>query len=230
MSSVRRHLRLPAIALALALAAAAPATAQVSGGVAAEPGAGSLQVRPVVLLGRTLHVRGALAPEAAGRTVVVDRQDRHGAWHRVGDAVVKADGAWLVRWRADHVGRFTLRAALDERLRASDASVATTGATAATTVFRPANATWYGPGFFGRTTACGVRLRRSTLGVAHRTLPCGTPVAIAHRGRQMEVPVIDRGPFRRGYSWDLTQAAAEALNFSGTGRIGALRLPRAARR
>ncbi len=40
----------------------------------------------------------------------------------------------------------------------------------------------------------------------------------------MVVPVVDRGPFRRGMTWDLTEATARALGFTTTDRIGAVRL------
>ena len=84
-------------------------------------------------------------------------------------------------------------------------------------LMRALKATWYGPGLYGRRTACGIRLARTTLGVAHRTLPCETRVTFYHRGRFVTVPVIDRGPFRRGLSWDLTEAAATRLGFRATG-------------
>jgi rare lipoprotein A len=90
----------------------------------------------------------------------------------------------------------------------------------------PATATLYGPGFYGRRTACGVVLRRSTIGVAHRWLPCGTPVAIYYDGRMLIVPVIDRGPYANGANWDLTMATGRALGLAGTASIGAVSLPR----
>jgi rare lipoprotein A (peptidoglycan hydrolase) len=83
-------------------------------------------------------------------------------------------------------------------------------------------ATWYGPGLYGRRTACGQRLGRTTLGVAHRNLPCGTPVTLYYRGRFATVPVIDRGPHARGVTWDLTAATARSLGFRETGKIRSL--------
>jgi rare lipoprotein A (peptidoglycan hydrolase) len=83
------------------------------------------------------------------------------------------------------------------------------------------SATWYGPGFYGRRTACGVVLRRSTEGVAHRRLPCGTLVTFNFRGRSRTVPVIDRGPFARGVHWDLTAATARALGLRQTAAVRA---------
>lgn len=80
-------------------------------------------------------------------------------------------------------------------------------------------ATWYGPGFWGNETACGQTLRRGTVGVAHRRLPCGSQVTIAYRGEYLTTKVIDRGPFGTEARWDLTQAAAEELGFTETDEI-----------
>ncbi len=80
-----------------------------------------------------------------------------------------------------------------------------------------AGATWYGPGLYGRRTACGQLLGPNTLGVAHRSLPCGTTVKFAFHGRSIVTQVIDRGPYSQGNSWDLTQAAARALEFESSG-------------
>ena len=84
---------------------------------------------------------------------------------------------------------------------------------------RIAGATWYGPGLYGRHTACGQVLRPGTVGVAHRRLPCGTAVKFVHRGRAIVARVIDRGPYTRGNAWDLTNGARKALRFEGTGKI-----------
>jgi rare lipoprotein A (peptidoglycan hydrolase) len=56
-------------------------------------------------------------------------------------------------------------------------------------------ATWFGPGLYGKRTACGHKLTRRLAGVAHRTLPCGTLIAIRHKGYRVRVPVVDRGPW-----------------------------------
>ena len=69
---------------------------------------------------------------------------------------------------------------------------------------------------WGRSTACGQVLRPSTIGVANKTLPCGTPVKFVWHGHSIVAPVIDRGPYIKGRSWDLTSAAAEALEFEGS--------------
>src|SRR4051812_7183696 len=85
--------------------------------------------------------------------------------------------------------------------------------------FRYAGASWYGPGLWGNKTACGATLRRGTLGVAHKTLPCGTTVKFVYHGHVLVTQVIDRGPYVKGRAFDLTQAASEALGFEGVGRV-----------
>jgi rare lipoprotein A (peptidoglycan hydrolase) len=88
------------------------------------------------------------------------------------------------------------------------------------TPMRFAGASWYGgKTMWGRSTACGQVLRPSTVGVANKTLPCGTPVKFVWHGHSIVAPVIDRGPYIKGRAWDLTSAAAEALEFEGVGRI-----------
>ena len=80
-------------------------------------------------------------------------------------------------------------------------------------------ATWYGPGFYGNELACGGRLTRQTVGVAHKTLPCGSRVVSRHRGRFLRTKVVDRGPFVDGVRWDLTSAAAEKLGMTATSNV-----------
>lgn len=80
-------------------------------------------------------------------------------------------------------------------------------------------ATWYGPGFFGNRTACGQRLTRRTIGVAHKRLPCGSKVTLRYKGRFLRTRVIDRGPYAHGASWDLTQRAAKKLRFTHTDEL-----------
>ena len=72
---------------------------------------------------------------------------------------------------------------------------------------------------YGNGVACGGILHVSTLGVANKTLPCGTKVIFMYGNRAIEVPVIDRGPYIAGRVWDLTGATAEALHFPGLGPI-----------
>jgi rare lipoprotein A (peptidoglycan hydrolase) len=90
-------------------------------------------------------------------------------------------------------------------------------------------ATWYGPGLWGRTTSCGTLLTPRTIGVAHKKLPCGTTVTFSYAGRSVTATVIDRGPFRKGYAWDLTKKTAKRVGFlaKGAGKIHATVTPAA---
>ncbi|HEY7590422.1 MAG TPA: septal ring lytic transglycosylase RlpA family protein [Candidatus Limnocylindrales bacterium] len=80
---------------------------------------------------------------------------------------------------------------------------------------------WYGPGFYGRRTACGLAYTTTLMGVAHRSLPCGTRVRFRNprNGQMVTVPVIDRGPYVAGRTWDLSGATCKALDHCYTGPI-----------
>ena len=82
-------------------------------------------------------------------------------------------------------------------------------------------ATWFGPGFYGQTTACGQTLTPVLVGVANRRLACGTLVSVSYRRHRLTLPVIDRGPYANGADWDLTAEAARALGIEDTVRIRA---------
>ncbi len=83
------------------------------------------------------------------------------------------------------------------------------------------NISWYGPGFYGRRTACGLAYTQTLIGVAHRTLPCGTLVTFRNpaNGRSITVPVIDRGPYVTGRQWDMSAGLCLYLNHCYTGSI-----------
>jgi len=80
-------------------------------------------------------------------------------------------------------------------------------------------ASWYGPGFYGNRTACGQTYTESSWGVAHKSLPCGTLVQFRHNGRVVTAPVIDRGPYIAGRTWDLSAALCRALGHCYTAGI-----------
>ena len=86
---------------------------------------------------------------------------------------------------------------------------------------RDASVSWYGPGFFGNRTACGKTLTTTLLGVANKTLPCGTMVSFRNpsNGRVVTVPVVDRGPYVAGRGWDLTAATCKAIAHCYTGPL-----------
>ena len=83
-------------------------------------------------------------------------------------------------------------------------------------------ASWYGPGFYGRQTACGQTLTTATVGVANRKLRCGTLVTVSYRSQRLTLPVLDRGPYGHdGVEWDLTAGAAQTLGVEATVHIAA---------
>jgi rare lipoprotein A len=213
--------------LLLACALAAPAAARAddvppTGGTAAPTADPGLTASEHVLVGRVAEFRGSL-PNDAGRLVTIERLEPETAqWIPIASTTIGADGAYRARWRADVTGRLTTRATVGDASGTGAALALAAPLETTVTVYRPATATWYGPGFYGRMTACGLRMTRKLLGVAHRTLPCGTQVAITYKGKAITVPVVDRGPFKRGRRWDLTSAAATALDFTYTDRIGAI--------
>jgi hypothetical protein len=210
--------------------APAPAvgTISVDGPVAVTTDAG-------IVRGEVARFRGTARRRDARRRVLVQRFDvRRGRWVVVARTLVGADGSFLAAWRTDRAGNVRLRALLRPRARRhtragrSRARVRTRAVTASAelgvTIYRRSRATWYGPGFFGKTTACGQTLTEDLQGVAHRSLPCGTNVSILYQGRTLVVPVIDRGPYAHDADWDLTRAAAQALGMQGTDAVGAIAL------
>ena len=210
---------------ACALAAPASAAAQsTTGGAAAPTGEEPMIATRHAPLNGTVTFNGTFPAADAGRPVTVERFDAiTGGWVGLATTAVGADGRWSAAWSADVAGRLRTRARLQPRRGAESLTLfSAAGFEATVTVYRSAVASWYGPGFYGRTTACGRRLTRSLLGVAHKTLPCGTEVALYHRGASIIVPVVDRGPYVPGRRWDLTGATARALDFTATGPIGAV--------
>jgi hypothetical protein len=224
----------PATVLALAAPAVASAQSATGGISPTSPSpvqtvpaatAGALLPAPVDLggrigavLGMKVTLSGSL-PGAAGRTVALQRQDRRG-WVTIAQATAGPDGGFSATWAIDRVGSFATRAiavAGPEAVQASSAEAPL----ASVTGYRPAKATYFGPGLFGRRTACGQRLTRSLRGIAHRTLPCGSVVELVYGGRVLRAPVVDRGPFTRGIRYDLTQATARDLGFEQTDVVGA---------
>jgi len=206
------------------VAADAGGTAAAGSGGTVVPPAGSpaLQASQVALLGRRQKVVGQIGGGAAGGAVLLQRSDAGAGWVTVARSQATIAGTFTAIWKTDRSGRFTLRAV---PAGSGTASAAVVAPTAPVTVYRSAIATEYGPSSGRRTeqTACGVVLTRKTLGVANRTLPCGTLVEVYYRGRTLSMPVIDRGPYANNADWDLTYAAARAVRFNGLDQIGTVR-------
>jgi rare lipoprotein A len=93
-------------------------------------------------------------------------------------------------------------------------------------------ATWYGPGFHGRRTASGERFNRNAMTLASRHLPFGTRVRVVNpkTGRSAIARVNDRGPFRGGYTADLSQGLARRIGLSNSGAVRLEILPKTAQK
>ncbi len=80
-------------------------------------------------------------------------------------------------------------------------------------------ASYYGPGFDGKTTASGVRFDMNAMVAAHPTYPFGTVIRVTNltNRRAVEVRILDRGPAQgpraAGVVIDLSYGAAQALGF-----------------
>ena len=201
---------------ALALACAGPVVAADSGGTAFQSAAPGASPAKRALLGSPVTFRGQAR---RGTTIAVQRL-QNGTWSTVATARAGRSGRYAASWRTDRAGSFQMRAVPAGAAARSSASAEPVQVV----VYRRYLSTWYGKGWEGRRTACGYTISPSLMGVAHKTLPCGTKVSFLFHGRTVTVPVVDRGPYGRGISWDLTTAAADALGFTSTGKgtVGAV--------
>jgi rare lipoprotein A len=193
----------------------APALPSASGTEVEQPRDAELRIRESALRGGLVTVRGRLSSEAAGgRAVVEVRSDED--WREIGRPDTDADGRFSVTWRPSEAGTFGVRVRPAGEVRAAAAGATASGSV---DVFRPGLASWFGPGFYGRRTACGQTMSPSIVGVAHKTLPCGTRVTFRYGKRTVEARVIDRGPFVGAREWDLTVALKRALGFGSGGIV-----------
>src|SRR4051794_39204983 len=210
---------LPAVAAAAALSIGlAPAAAQPASHHHHERSRSHVSLHLTthsVLKGRGLAVRGKVRPSGRHRVKLVFRGSDGGAR----GVTTKANGTFAVRWLPERTGSYAVRAysVHDRRIRGSrsDARKLTT--------YRLAGASYYGPGLYGNGVACGGTLLPGTMGVAHKTLPCGTKVKLRYHGHTVTVPVIDRGPYVAGRDYDLTWAVKLKLGFPGVGTVLASR-------
>jgi rare lipoprotein A (peptidoglycan hydrolase) len=187
----------------------------------------SIATHASAFLSNELRFSGSAPSQYDGKTIEIELygQKTNWSWSPTVQARVNGDGSFSAVWTTNHIGRFAVRAV--PASAQNGASSASSGWPSVTfTVYRPSIATWYAD--TGSTTACGVVLRKNTLGVANRTLPCGTQVALYYGGKTMTVPVIDRGPYANHADWDLTEATARLLSTkaAGVAHIGAVSLPR----
>lgn len=92
-------------------------------------------------------------------------------------------------------------------------------------------ASWYGHPYHGRPAADGEIYDMEQMTAAHRTLPFNTWVRVFNldTNKNIDLRIIDRGPFVDGRIIDISHAAAEAIDMIGPGtarvRIEVIRLP-----
>jgi hypothetical protein len=188
----------------------AAAAAVTPAPVGVVPVVSATESRRNFLVGGSVVVRGAVLPIVAGRRTVALEEDRGAGWVTVAHAATHRRGRYRLRLRPSAAGTVELR-------------VLVTGAGAwvrhrlgTINIYREAFASWYGG---GGSLACGGTLTNSTLGVASKTLPCGTIVGLRLGDRAIRVPVVDRGPYVAGREFDLTPATKRALGFGDLGMI-----------
>ncbi len=172
-----------------------------------------------VLEGHRARITGRLLedgrPGAPDMMVVLQRRaGRH--WRTVARSHTRGGGRFAINYVA-HTPRSE---AVRVRFAGDELALSSTRRVGRLNVFRAVNASWYGG---GGGLACGGELTSSTMGVANRTLPCGTLVDIRYGGRSVRVPVVDRGPFVAGREFDLTEATKQALGFDGVGVVWSTR-------
>ena len=191
------------------IAAAAIVPSSTSGQTAGE--SITVNARHHVLAGDKVRIAGRLGSGQAGRDVIV--RVRHGGGWKTVDRVKSGKGGnYAAQWTPRGLDRYGVR------VNTAD-NAAKRSLEGGITVYRRSAASWYGPGFYGNRTACGRTLSRGTLGVAHKSLPCGTKVALRYNGRTVTVPVIDRGPYAGNREYDLTAETKERLRFGSTGTV-----------
>jgi len=191
-----------------------------------------------VLEGRATSVTGKLTARTLSSEAVAAAQapSRTTALHTAGltgqEVQLQALGnhGWrtLAHTRTGEQGRFRLRymprVTVSEQLRLRFAGDAEDRGAhrrlGRLNVYRLAEASWYGG---GGELACGGELTSATMGVANKTLPCGTEVTLRYDGRSVRVAVIDRGPYVAGREFDLTEATKQALGFGGVGEVWSTR-------
>jgi hypothetical protein len=167
-----------------------------------------------VLDGHRATVAGSLqsAQGPLARRVVVLQALAGRSWHTVAGSRTNATGRFRLSYTPRQLGSELVRVQFggDPLDRPSHRRLGRLN------VFRLAEASWYGG---GGGLACGGQLTSGTLGVANKTLPCGTLVTLRYGGHTVRVPVIDRGPYVEGREFDLTEATKYALGFGDTGEV-----------
>jgi rare lipoprotein A len=189
-------------------------TAATAATAAQEPRIGVVHRKLNVRAGRRTKVVGTVAPGVPGMIVSLQLKRGH-RWKPIDRDRTDAAGRYKLRERLRRTGSTRVRV----RVAGAPGVLPGKRAIGRLNVYRYAQASWYGPGLYGNPLGCGGTLYAGRLGVAHKSLPCGTMVTFKHGRRSVRVPVIDRGPYVGGREYDLTAATARRLGFEGHGAI-----------
>lgn len=158
--------------------------------------------RTSVLLGGEVSITGSLPTGSSESLATLQKRVRHG-WADLDQASAQTAGQFTLDFRPRQVG------ALELRVQVAGTDGPSDSLTSTVEVFHRVLVSWYAP---VGLTACGQQLTPTTLGVASKTLPCGTLVTLRYDGRSLRVPVIDRGPYVAGRDYDLTWATKVRLH------------------
>lgn len=168
-----------------------------------------------VLAGHRASVTGALLEEhrlgLPGQPVALQELGAHG-WRTLARASTGTSGRFRLSFVPRQVGSELVRL----RFAGGPSALPARRRLGRLNVYRLAEASWYGG---GGSLACGGSLTSATMGVANKTLPCGTLVTLRYGDRTVRVPVVDRGPYVEGREFDLTEATKDALGFEGVGQV-----------
>jgi hypothetical protein len=158
--------------------------------------------------GQVMTLYGRLLPAAAGETVHLVGQAA-GRWTTLASAQTGRAGGFALRYALMRAGSTPLRVSFTGR-PGSRSAAANVGSVVA---LAPTVASWY---YDGGSTACGFH---AFYGVANKTLPCGTKVAIRYGSRSVIATVDDRGPYVYGRDFDLNQNISSALGMFGVATV-----------
>lgn len=167
-----------------------------------------------VLVDHASTVVGRLVPALAGQTVGLQTLTAHGRWRTLARTRTGPNGRFRIRYTPAHTGSELMRL----RFAGDALAKPTSRRLGRLNVYRLAEASWYGG---GGGLACGGELTSTTIGVANKTLPCGTVLTLRYGSRSLRVRVIDRGPYVEGREFDLTEATKRALGFGDVGEVWA---------
>ena len=186
-----------------------PALEETSAPDVRQPSKTKIKANRHVMAGRSVKVTGTVRPAVDGQQVVVHVPGK--------DKVTRTGpgGKFRVKFGIGGAGEHRIQASAQgtETTTGSDSKPVTV------TAYRTAQASWYGPGLYGNGMACGGTLTPSTVGVAHKSLPCGTQLTLRYHGNTVQVEVVDRGPYVGNREFDLTAATKQKLGFPSTGVV-----------